>query len=431
MSSSGNFADEFWNVEAGDFSGWEKVNQRVKEATKVTTNCVDFLKQLGVALDGFGRNLLKVAKNTTLPDSEYGEMGSSVGCVRVGVECWGEDCVNAGSAIIQQATTLSHHLVQARLARRRCTQLLKPRQQQVKESVKKVHQSQRQAQSRVRELVEAQAIKLSLEGKLDTSQRERDKAIQADNRAEESVKEAESLHRESVTTHNLALDAWCTSATSAFNTMQEAEEARLTVTREVMWGLANICSLLAVNIDQYQNTLRTSLLRVDVGEELRAWVGEHRTQQTPPVPLMYTPTTPMYTNSTGTSTMSSVRSSCATEVSDSDDNDDGSSEGSSPVPLRKARALYQFSPRSGSEVSLAGGEVVTVMEGSSAEWSLIRTSKGQLGFVPANFISPSATGTTTTTTNTNPGTMTTTPNTNTTTNNNSKTTVPTSKKWFK
>lgn len=42
--------------------------------------------------------------------------------------------------------------------------------------------------------------------------------------------------------------------------------------------------------------------------------------------------------------------------------------------------------QSGSEVCLAAGEAVVVMEGSSKEWSLVQTMDGSLGFVPTKFI---------------------------------------------
>ena len=36
------------NVEVGDFGGWEVVSQRAKEVVKVTSGCVDFMKQVSV-----------------------------------------------------------------------------------------------------------------------------------------------------------------------------------------------------------------------------------------------------------------------------------------------------------------------------------------------------------------------------------------------
>lgn len=72
METVGNFSEEFWNKEVGDFSGWEIVNQRIKESNKVTTLYIGFLKQVSSAMEAFGKSLLRVSHNCTLPDTEHG-----------------------------------------------------------------------------------------------------------------------------------------------------------------------------------------------------------------------------------------------------------------------------------------------------------------------------------------------------------------------
>lgn len=157
--------------------------------------------------------------------------------------------------------------------------------------------------------------------------------------------------------------------------------------RDSFWAVANVCSLLAVHIDQHQDALRAALLQVNVSEEVKAWVSQHRTSQTQPIPLVYTPVahppdTPTPSSSARSTLDSTARYSTITEMSQSSEG----SVGASPVPVRKARALYKFAARSGSEVCLAAGEAVVVMEGGSKEWSLVQTGDGSLGFVPTKFI---------------------------------------------
>ncbi|MPC13785.1 hypothetical protein E2C01_006532 [Portunus trituberculatus] len=203
------------NVEVGDFGGWEVVSQRTKEAAKVTSTCVDFMKQVAAALDVFGKTLVRVAKSSTLPDLEHGELRNSLVTARDGVEALGQDATDAAAAVTSQANQLSNHLTDARLSRRRATEDIKKRQQQVKEGVRRVQHARRNA--------------------------------------------------------------------------QDVEETRVRLVRDSFWAVANVCSLLAVHIDQHQDALRTALLQVDVGEEVAAWVSQHRTCQTQPIPLVYSP----------------------------------------------------------------------------------------------------------------------------------------------
>lgn len=388
MGSIGEFAEEFWNVEVGDFGGWEVVSQRAKEAAKVTSGCVDFMKQVAAALDTFGKTLVRVARGSTLPDLEHGELRTSLQTAREGVEALGQDATDAAAAVTSQAAQLSHHLTEARLSRKRTTDDIKRRQQQVKESVRRVHHARRHAQHKMRELVDAETHRMNLDIRLDTKTKDKDKASQAEDRATEVLREAESQHKDTVKAHNAALGSWCSTASSAFRTMQDLEETRVRLVRDSFWTMANVCSLLAVHIDQHEDALRAALLQVDVGEEVAAWVSQHRTCQTQPIPLVYTPVPRPAVNATPTSsarsTLTSSARSTITEVSvDSDDSDEAS-----PIPVRKARALYKFAARSGSEVCLAAGEAVVVMEGGSKEWSLVRTGDGTLGFVPSKFITP-------------------------------------------
>lgn len=46
------------NVEAGDFGGWDVVSQRVKEGAKVTSSCIDIMKQVLVNLRNFVCSIL-------------------------------------------------------------------------------------------------------------------------------------------------------------------------------------------------------------------------------------------------------------------------------------------------------------------------------------------------------------------------------------
>lgn len=45
-------------------------------------------------------------------------------------------------------------------------------------------------------------------------------ATQAEERAVKANREAETVHKDAVTSHNAALDTWCISARAAFNNMQ-------------------------------------------------------------------------------------------------------------------------------------------------------------------------------------------------------------------
>ncbi|XP_063860405.1 proline-serine-threonine phosphatase-interacting protein 2-like isoform X2 [Scylla paramamosain] len=390
MGSIGDFAEEFWNVEVGDFGGWEVVSQRTKETAKVTSTCVDFMKQVAAALDTFGKTLVRVARSSTLPELEHGELRNSLVTARDGVEALGQDATDAAAAVTSQANQLSNHLTDARLSRRRATEDIKKRQQQVKEGVRRVQHARRNAQHKMRDLVDAETHRLNLDCRPDAKvkDRDREKASQAEERAAEALREAESQHKETVKAHNTALESWCSTASSAFRTLQDVEETRVRLVRDSFWAVANVYSLLAVHTDQHQDALRTALLQVDVGEEVAAWVSQHRTCQTQPIPLVYSPVprppAGMTPTSSARSTLNSSARSTITEVSvGSEDSGEDS-----PVPVRKARALYKFAARSGSEVCLKAGQAVVVMEGGSKEWSLVRTTEGILGFVPTKFITP-------------------------------------------
>ncbi|XP_071537000.1 proline-serine-threonine phosphatase-interacting protein 1-like isoform X2 [Panulirus ornatus] len=250
MGSIGNFAEEFWNVEVGNFGGWEIVSQRMKEASKITANYVDLLKQVAAAMDTFGRALLKSAKNSPLPDMEHGEMKASLETARVSVELWGQDTMEAAAAITAQAAQLTQHLAQAKDTRRLTEEEVKQRQQQVREAVRRVRQAQHLAQGKMRELMDAEVLKLTLITKPDTKSKDREKVTQVEERAMKATRDAEATHKTAVNSHNAALDNWCFCARTAFDNMQVMEESRVKLLRECMWNVANICSLLAVHIDQ-------------------------------------------------------------------------------------------------------------------------------------------------------------------------------------
>ncbi|XP_045610072.2 proline-serine-threonine phosphatase-interacting protein 2 isoform X2 [Procambarus clarkii] len=339
MGPIGKFSEEFWNVEVGDFGGWEIVSQRVKESNKITTNYISFLKQVAAAMDTFGRTLLKSAKNSSLPDMEHGELKTSLHAARESVETWGQDSVDAAAAIISQTVQLTQHLTQSKLIRKHAEEEARQRQQQVRDGVRRVRQAQRDAQNKVRELVDTEAQKQALGAKPDVKPKELEKVTLAEERAGEAVKEAEVQHKDAVTFHNSSLDEWCTYAHNAFDTFQDKEETRVELIRDSLWGFANICSLLAVRTDQHQEVIRTALLRVDVAEEVTTWVARHKTLQTPPIPLVHVPVARVMNDPP--SATPSARSTIA-EVSDSSSESSGRS---SPIPLYEARVLYQFSAR--------------------------------------------------------------------------------------
>ncbi|XP_069939240.1 proline-serine-threonine phosphatase-interacting protein 1 isoform X3 [Cherax quadricarinatus] len=334
------------NVEVGNFGGWEIISQRMKEANKITANYIDLLKQVASAMDTFGRALIKTARDSRLPDMEHGELKASLLAARTSVEYWGQDSVDAADAITTEVTQLSQYLTQAKLICKHAKEQAKQRQQQVREGMRRVQQAQRESQKKLQELMDKETNKLRVDSKPDAKPKELEK---------------------------------------------NKEEHRVRLVRDSLWRIANICSLFAVQLDQHQESIRTALIHVDVAKELSTWVAIHKTLQTPPIPLVYTPIARSSLNTPSASFSTSARSTL-TEVSEDSD----SSGRSSPIPLYKARALYQFSARnysacvvvlqSESEVSLTEGQSLVVMDVCNAEWSLVRTNTGVLGFVPSKFI---------------------------------------------
>jgi len=56
--------------------------------------------------------------------------------------------------------------------------------------------------------------------------------------------------------------------------------------------------------------------------------------------------------------------------------------------VAKATAMYDYEPEEGDddEVPMTAGEVVDVINSDNSDWWLIRTSKGETGLVPANYL---------------------------------------------
>ncbi|XP_066951613.1 proline-serine-threonine phosphatase-interacting protein 1-like isoform X2 [Macrobrachium rosenbergii] len=355
MGSIGNFADDFWNTEIGDFAGWNIVHQRIKDGGKVTQNYIELLKQVTAAMETFGRSLLKTAKSSSLPEMEHGKLKSALQTARVSVEAWGLDTLDAAAALSGQINSLSQHLTQAKGMRKREDEDLRNQQQQLSDAMRKVKQAQRTAQTKLKEKMECESHRFVLESKYDPKQKELEKATQAEKRAEDAVLDAEFHHREVVAKHNEALEGW------------------KMVTRSSM------------NIMQHQENVRTALLSVDVGQELNSWVALHSTKQRPPSPLAYQPVQRPSQLSTPISTPANSARSTVTEF-------DGSSTSRSrsgtatPEPLHDATVLYHFGARSDSEVSLKAGETVSVLDDSNEEWVYVRNRKGATGFVPATYI---------------------------------------------
>lgn len=385
MGSIGNFADDFWNTEIGDFAGWNIVHQRIKDGGKVTQNYIELLKQVTAAMETFGRSLLKTAKSSSLPEMEHGKLKSALQTARVSVEAWGLDTLDAAAALSGQINSLSQHLTQAKGMRKREDEDLRNQQQQLSDAMRKVKQAQRTAQTKLKEKMECESHRFVLESKYDPKQKELEKATQAEKRAEDAVLDAEFHHREVVAKHNEALEGWKMVTRSSMNIMQDIEEARVKLLRDSMWSVANVCSLLAVHCDQHQENVRTALLSVDVGQELNSWVTLHSTKQRPPSPLAYQPVQRPSQLSTPISTPANSARSTVTEF-------DGSSTSRSrsgtatPEPLHDATVLYHFGARSDSEVSLKAGETVSVLDDSNEEWVYVRNRKGATGFVPATYI---------------------------------------------
>ncbi|KAG7160561.1 Proline-serine-threonine phosphatase-interacting protein 2-like [Homarus americanus] len=333
------------NVEVGDFGGWDIVVQRMKEASKITGNYIDFLKQV--------------------------DLKTSLQTARDNVESWGQDTIDAAVAINSQVTQLSQYITEAKQTYKHTKEEAKQKQQQVRDGMHRVRQTQRDVQNKIGGLKDADSLRMIMDAKCNAKPRELVKAAHVRERAVEATKDAETQYHEAIIYHNEMVNAWCTYARPTLSIFQDKEEARVKMLRESLWSFANICSLLAVNFDQHQENIRSALLRVNVAKELSTWVAIHRTLQTPPMPLVYTPTSYTSCNTPSLTPSTSVRSTL-TEVSSSSN----SSDGSSP---------------SESEVSLVEGQVITVMDKSNSEWNLVRTSNGVLGFVPAKFISSSRT----------------------------------------
>ncbi|XP_042236880.1 uncharacterized protein LOC121876060 isoform X2 [Homarus americanus] len=338
------------------------------------------------AMETFGHSLLKITKNSPLPDMEHGDLKTSLQTARDNVESWGQDTIDAAVAINSQVTQLSQYITEAKQTYKHTKEEAKQKQQQVRDGMHRVRQTQRDVQNKIGGLKDADSLRMIMDAKCNAKPRELVKAAHVRERAVEATKDAETQYHEAIIYHNEMVNAWCTYARPTLSIFQDKEEARVKMLRESLWSFANICSLLAVNFDQHQENIRSALLRVNVAKELSTWVAIHRTLQTPPMPLVYTPTSYTSCNTPSLTPSTSVRSTL-TEVSSSSN----SSDGSSPVPMHMAQALYQFSARSESEVSLVEGQVITVMDKSNSEWNLVRTSNGVLGFVPAKFISSSRT----------------------------------------
>ncbi|XP_042872312.1 septation protein imp2-like isoform X2 [Penaeus japonicus] len=339
-------------------------------------------------MEAFGRSLLRVTHNCTLPDTEHGNLRTSLERIRKSVEVWGQDTVDAASAINDQAVLVSRHANQAKELRKKTDDGVRQKQNQLKDNIKKLHQAKRHAKMKMKERVDSEFHHVVLANKLETKPRDLEKAMQAMRRAVESQQEAEIQFSEAITSTNKALKSFTDTASLSFTAMQNIEETRVKLLRESLWSFANICSLLAVHIDEQQECVRIQVLSVDVAGEVSSWIVKHRTLQSAPEPLVYeaTPYSPPSGMTTPLSTPLSSPATSARSTLTRDTNDSDSSNCATPTSLYEAKAVFHFSARSESEISLVEGDVVTVMNDTNSDWILVRTKKGCQGFVPATFV---------------------------------------------
>ncbi|KAK7068513.1 hypothetical protein SK128_014196 [Halocaridina rubra] len=344
MGSPGNFADEFWNTEICDFSGWTTVHQRIKDGNKIICNYIDLMKQVTSAMENFGRSLLKAAKNSSLPDTEHGKLRAALQTARLSVEAWGQDSLDAATTLNSQLSFLSQHLMQAKDSRKRAEEAVKSRQNHLQDAVRKAKQSNKSAQNKLKERLNCQNQRLCVESKIDAKSKDIEKAIQAERKSEDALAESEEQCRESVFKHNESLQDWQNTTRSSLKSMQDVEEARVKILRDSMWSVANVCSMLAVQFDQHQESIRMSLSSIDVGQELSSWVKTYRTLQSPPQPLTYKPQE-LASHVPTTFTHANSKRSTVTDAESSTNTSTSRSGTTTPEPLHDATVMYEFLPR--------------------------------------------------------------------------------------
>ncbi|XP_076069828.1 proline-serine-threonine phosphatase-interacting protein 2-like [Oratosquilla oratoria] len=391
MGSLGAFVTDFLNSEIGDIAGWEIVSQRVKEGNKVASHYVDFLKQVSLALETLGKTLVKISKTSPLGELETGRMRKCLKVARQGVKGFGQDSMEAAATLTSLAANIHQHVIQARTHRRECEDIIRPHHHHLKESTRKLKSAKKQAKNRMREMVQAEEIYMTLDGKVDVKGKEVEKAASNDRRTKESVENAEAMVKESVVTVNANLATCISTLQASLVSMQEVEEERIRILRDTMWSVANVISFLSVHIDQHMEMLRTVLEKIDVKNEILDWIGKNKTGCILPSSLIYNPTPrPLTLSTPGTTPGDTPRTTPSLSVCSIDEDLEESEKCFEELVSKKclfpAVALYSFEARSNSEVSLATGEEVEVLDHSSSDWALIRKVKGAMGFVPSVYI---------------------------------------------
>jgi len=278
-----SFRKNFWNVDIGNFQGFEMVVKRLKDGRTVCKDYLEFLRQRSLIEEQYGKALVKLAKTAASRD-EISLVRPAWDSVRNHTETVGLNHVQASNQLACEVGKLSDFIETSRDRRKWSEDSVRSLQAQLKTAYRRVSETKKAYEVRCREEIQANHLFHQEVARTGSDSTGADRAHTKHIKTRQGMDQAEEQYRSSVSSLEETRDSWQKETESCLDILQELESSRLSVLRDSAWRVSNIGSAYCVADDEVYEETRQCLESCDLEEGVQQFISQHETGiERPPI----------------------------------------------------------------------------------------------------------------------------------------------------
>lgn len=286
MTRGLTFSEAFWDSDIQGTFGWETLCKRMKDGKKVCNEVAHYLKDRAKAEADYSKTLLSIARKADGRE-ETGVLGDGWRALKAQTEkiaAVHEEASSQFSSFFDEITKFNDE--QSKI-KKQTEENVKKSIQSKKNEYQKAMSCKKTYQDKCKDCDNAEETLKTAKSSVTTKKNELEKLDSKASKAKDNRDNADTAYRNAVDSLECVRQNWEKETELACNQLEELEEKRIDVLRDLLWRITNVDSLACVRHDECSENVRDILENCDVTTDLQNFIESNKSGSKRPDPILY------------------------------------------------------------------------------------------------------------------------------------------------
>ncbi|KAM5305032.1 proline-serine-threonine phosphatase-interacting protein 2 [Glossophaga mutica] len=279
------FKGNFWSPDILSTAGYDNIIQHLNNGRKNCKEFEDFLKERASIEEKYGKDLLNLSRKRPCGQSEINTLKQALEVFKQKVESVAQCHIQLAQTLREEARKIEEFRERQKLQRKKTEVVMDAVHKQKSLQFKKTMDAKKNYEQKCRDKDDAeQAVHRSANL---VNPKQQEKLFVKLASAKTALEDSDKMYMMHINALDKIRVEWQSEHVKACEVLEAQEYERINFFRNALWSHMNQLSKQCVTSDDMYEEVRKSLEMCSIEEDIKYFVTQRKTGQTPPAPIMY------------------------------------------------------------------------------------------------------------------------------------------------